>query len=57
MNDLNFVAFCRFAGEDCLSLRTFIDNCSPIRGTREIGGIANVDVDENGNIILDDPLN
>ncbi|XP_031633289.1 uncharacterized protein LOC116347035 [Contarinia nasturtii] len=37
--------------EDCDTLRTFIDNCSPTRGIRNNFSFDNIDVDENGNFI------
>lgn len=46
--------FVLFPGEDCSTLRSFIDNCSPIRAARLNFSYDSVDVDENGNFIPQD---
>lgn len=40
-----------FLAEDCQSLRSFIDTCSPVRGLRNNFAFDNISVDEDGNFI------
>lgn len=53
LRDLSFFFFSRLfvLDDDCISLRTYIDNCAPVRGFRDIGFDYYLDVDADGNIV------
>lgn len=50
LTDLNTLQYSGL-DDDCISLRSYIDNCAPVRRFRDIGFDYYLDVDADGNIV------